>query len=690
MSTDVMERPDDDTIDVEGLDDMPEFTEDDIEDKAVPWHGVLAPEDVYSGDKRKFAPDALTWREPPLPLLWQEKSGMGHEGSVVVGQIAELRKVDGRVLARGTFATTEDADKAVGLLAEGHMRGVSVDVDMAEMAMEDEETGSLVFSEGRISAATLCPIPAFAEAYVMLGEAPWANEPLEAEVPLAASGGPGTVGAEDVPLPFKMYDAEARKRMAKAGTAMPDGSFPIADEEDLRNAIQAIGRAKDPSAARAHIKKRARALGKGDLIPEGWSMGECACRGCDEFDCGQTGCACCWSYDENDMPVFAPQHPRDEALAASALTFGKPGPGRITVEIQDMSPEAYALLTGTHEQFKRGPGWVTDPVPTKRIHDYWTKPGEKGYAKVGWGTPGDFRRLRGFLSKYIGPKYLNRTTAQWHHDALGYWPGEKGKPGNPMAGEVLAAAANLYSGEQGVRVVPAAWFSDPGLTGPTPLTVTDDGRVFGHLATWGTCHIGIPGTCVEAPPSPSAYAYYRTGVVMTDEGEVAVGQMTMDTGHAPLSANARTAASHYDHTGAVVADLAAGDDEFGIWVAGALRPGVPEARIDAIRAGALSGDWREIRGHLELVAALVVNVPGFPIPRVGLAASAGVQSALVAAGMVLPDSGGVADVEAAVADLVQAVADEVEMRAKRRKRAKCVLDDTRELRVAALLNSMEV
>jgi hypothetical protein len=605
------------------LDDMPMLSDDDIEDKPVPWHGVLAPEGIFSGDGRKFAADALTWREPPLPLLWQEKSGMGHEGSVVVGQISELRKQDGRVVARGTFATTEDADKVVGLLAEGHMRGVSVDVDQAEMAMDDPESNSIVFSKGRISAATLCPIPAFAEAFVMLGEAPWAGEEPEAVV----AAGPGTVGAEDVPLPFREYDTEARKRMAKAGTAMPDGSFPIADEEDLRNAIQAIGRAKDPEAARAHIKKPARALGKEALIPEGWS-------------------------DDTD------------ALAAA---------GAVDLDV-----------------FKRGPGWITDPVPTKRIHDYWTKPGEKGYAKIGWGTPGDFRRLRGFLAKYIGPKYLNRTTAQWHHDALGYWPGEKGKPGNPMAGEVLAAAANLYSGEQGTRLVPAAWFANPNLTGPTPLTVTEDGRVFGHLATWGTCHIGIPGTCVEAPPSPSAYAYYRTGVVMTDEGEVPVDSITMDTGHAPLGANARVAASHYDHSGAVVADLAAGEDAFGIWVAGALRPGLSAARIDAIRAGALSGDWREIRGHLELVAALLVNVPGFPIPRMGLAASAGIQSALVAAGLVLPDSGGVNEVEAAVADLVQAVADEVEMRAKRRKRAKCVLDDTRELRVAALLNSMEV
>jgi hypothetical protein len=543
-------------------------------------------------------------------------------------------------------------------------------VDQAEMAMESEDSDRMLFSKGRISAATLCSIPAFAEAFVSIGEfvAPEGSapdgpppEPLFEEVAASVTSPTGPVtGGEDVPLPFREYDAEARKRMAKEGVAMPDGSYPIADEDDLRNAIQAIGRAKDPKAARAHIKKRAGVLGKGDMVPEGWSDTgalECGCRGCDTFDCGESGCSCCWSYDDNDTPVFAPEYPKVEAMAASAT------------------------------EFDRGPGWVTDPAATKRIHDYWTKPGNEGYAKIKWGTPGDFRRLRAHLAKYIGPRFLNRTTAQWHHDALGYWPGEKGKPGNPMAGESMAASANLYSGEQGTRVVDAAWFADPGLTGPTPLTITEDGRIFGHLATWGTCHIGIPGTCVEAPPSPSGYAYYRTGVVMTTEGEVPVGSITMDTGHAPLSADARVAASHYDHTGAVVGDVAAGDDEFGIWVAGALRPGLSSAQIDAVRAGALSGDWREIRRHLELVAALVVNVPGFVVPRIGLAASGGIQSALVAAGIVLQDEGDESVVEAAMADLVTAVADEVEARADRKIRAKAILDETRELRVAQLMEA---
>lgn len=61
-----------------------------------------------------------------------------------------------------------------------------------------------------------------------------------------------------------------RQKMAKTGAAMPDGSFPIANTMDLKNAIQSIGRAKNPAAAKAHIKKRAKALGAEQMIPEGW------------------------------------------------------------------------------------------------------------------------------------------------------------------------------------------------------------------------------------------------------------------------------------------------------------------------------------------------------------------------------------------------------------------------------------
>jgi len=66
------------------------------------------------------------------------------------------------------------------------------------------------------------------------------------------------------------YDAKQRKELAKKGEALPDGSFPIADEEDLRNAISSYGRAGDKAKAKAHIMRRARALRKVDLLPDKW------------------------------------------------------------------------------------------------------------------------------------------------------------------------------------------------------------------------------------------------------------------------------------------------------------------------------------------------------------------------------------------------------------------------------------
>lgn len=66
------------------------------------------------------------------------------------------------------------------------------------------------------------------------------------------------------------FSNDKRDKMAKKGTAMPDGSYPIANASDLKNAIKAVGRAKNPGAAKSHIKRRARALGLEDLIPAGW------------------------------------------------------------------------------------------------------------------------------------------------------------------------------------------------------------------------------------------------------------------------------------------------------------------------------------------------------------------------------------------------------------------------------------
>ena len=71
-------------------------------------------------------------------------------------------------------------------------------------------------------------------------------------------------------LEKKEFSPKEREKLADEGKAMPGGGFPIENEADLKNAIQAIGRAKDPEAAKAHIKDRAKALGLTALIPEQW------------------------------------------------------------------------------------------------------------------------------------------------------------------------------------------------------------------------------------------------------------------------------------------------------------------------------------------------------------------------------------------------------------------------------------
>jgi len=177
---------------------------------------------------------------------------------------------------------------------------------------------------------------------------------------------------------------------------------------------------------------------------------------------------------------------------------------------------------------------------------------------------------------------------------------------------------------------PKDWFSDPKLGKATPLTVDDEGRVFGHIASWSTSHIGLSNG-VKPPRSKSKYGYFHTGVCRTAEGtDIPVGQLTLAGGHASLYASAADAIKHYDDTASAVADVHAGEDRFGIWVAGALRPGVQPEQIRTLRASAPSGDWRPIGGSLELVAVCQVNVPGFPIARAMVAS--GQVTALVAAG----------------------------------------------------------
>lgn len=76
------------------------------------------------------------------------------------------------------------------------------------------------------------------------------------------------------------FTAQQRRDLAAKGYAMKDGSFPIRNAEDLKNAVHDIGRCSHPELAKKHIIKRARALGKMSLIPDEWKKSKL----CEDFD----------------------------------------------------------------------------------------------------------------------------------------------------------------------------------------------------------------------------------------------------------------------------------------------------------------------------------------------------------------------------------------------------------------------
>lgn len=156
-------------------------------------------------------------------------------------------------------------------------------------------------------------------------------------------------------------------------------------------------------------------------------------------------------------------------------------------------------------------------------------------------------------------------------------------------------------------------FDDPGafkMPEPdvaTPWTVTEDGRVFGHLALWGECHQGISDRCVLAPRSRSGYANYMIGRI----GDQNLGTVTMNTVHIGGGYTRQQVIRHYADTGTVAAYVSVVDGKFGPWVSGVVEPTLSEVDRRRLATVGISGDWR---GN-ELVAILACPTPGYTVPR---------------------------------------------------------------------------
>lgn len=170
---------------------------------------------------------------------------------------------------------------------------------------------------------------------------------------------------------------------------------------------------------------------------------------------------------------------------------------------------------------------------------------------------------------------------------------------------------------------PAEWFSEPAEVPEIgAITVTEDGRFFGYLAPRHVAHRGYQKKRVTVPVGNVDYGIWMNRATLVDDGnggytKIATGPITMDCGHAPMSAAVKGAArqAHYDNACSVVATARVGENARGVWIAGALIPGITADQVSRMMACQLSGDWgphREKHGKRELAGALLVPRPGFP------------------------------------------------------------------------------
>lgn len=149
------------------------------------------------------------------------------------------------------------------------------------------------------------------------------------------------------------YSDEQRSNDSKKGLALRDGSYPIRDVTDLKNAVKAFGRAKesDRAAVKRHIKKRAKALNRMDIVPKDWR----------EASISEVG----------------------ERLAETSPLYGEFGE---------------VLVAGGVPGIADTP---SDWAAVNRLKRYWAF--GAGMAKWRPGTPGDLTRLSHHLAKYVGP-----------------------------------------------------------------------------------------------------------------------------------------------------------------------------------------------------------------------------------------------------------------------------------------------
>ena len=159
-------------------------------------------------------------------------------------------------------------------------------------------------------------------------------------------------------------------------------------------------------------------------------------------------------------------------------------------------------------------------------------------------------------------------------------------------------------------------FYVPEAAAPQKIIVDADGRVYGHLGLWESCHDGIAGRCVRIPRQNDSYASFNKPGVLTDRGIVETGPIFAYGGHRPAN-GADDLEQAYGGIENAWADVRITEGRFGPWISGIVRPGIPDEVVYAARASRISGHW--VGGKLKAIVS--VNAEGFDVPGSGFAAA---------------------------------------------------------------------
>lgn len=638
------------------------------------WAGPIAPIGRPTGEPRRqrmFEHGALSHRSLPLPLAHRRVTAEGHQGAVTVGRVLGItygpdHTGQDYAWGWGDWLDPElvpEVKEAKYLVGQGVV-GTSVDPGGRIVVAVNPETGIEHMSQYTIAGVTLVPIAAFTgmriRSFPNDEEYDWDDDDMVME--LEEDCGCGAPGA--------LVAAVNNSGWKGLPLAPRDAVF---DNDD---AVKRIAAWAQVNAQGADVEKLKRAF----------------------------------MWHDPRMP--------ETATTSYRLPFGDVINGRLTL-IYHAIYAAAALLSGAHgglpdipEQDKAELRQVISDIypemaeafndPTIRAP--WDRSAQEGvqlamtetfaateepYGDVKYADPGyrdNKKRYPIDTPEHIRAAwaYINvpKNAEEYDEEQLGLIKGRiqaaAKKAGIQISDAAMKMAPNdayAMTDEGYPLTPPKAWFEDPQLTEKTPLTVDEDGRVYGHLAAWGECHRDIAmRECVLAPRSRLGYAPFHLGNVLTAEGEtVRVGKIVMDTRHADLRLGYAATAIHYDNTGDEIAVIRAGEDEFGIWVAGSVVPEATPKKVAKLRRSPLSGDWRREQGSLELTAALAVNAPAFPV----YAMENEEQMALVAAGTVMFEyNGPPTGIDMSmVASAVREVLDDREAREARSQRLADLLED---------------